>query len=66
MEVVRRGRFSWDVVTRGEGLLLDMSLEQPRMFRWTAVRIAKRIQREKLRQRDEQIVLRLPLDGEPR
>ena len=65
VEVVRRGRFSWDVVTRKHGLLMDMSLSMPFMFRRSAVRYARRRHRELLTERTEHTVLRLPLDEEP-
>ena len=63
VEVVRRGRFSWDVVTRSGGLI---DLVPPTfMFRRSAVRYARREQRRLRERRDAQTVPQLPLDGEP-
>lgn len=61
-DVVRRGLFRWDVVTRVSGGI-DMCLNQPYLFRWMAVRSARR-QASEAAQPSEHVVARFEI-GRP-
>ncbi len=62
IEVVRVGRFRWQVYTRyPKGVLLGTELGMPCLFRWTAERVARRIAEQHRGQSAPRVVSRIEL-----